>query len=190
MPPEALTVPLQQFYNEQASVGAMDEANRFRTVPTGSYTIQAKKAEGKVWPGNNGSQGTGDRNGARIQAEVLNEHGKKVGVVFFNVSWAERRTAKGYLDGPTKLYSNLAKALWPEKSASDLAALSPVTVIETALQYPVSAYITEKYRVPNPQSQYGFDNVTPRDDAEAATFRTAGYETVNNVLSISKMKTT
>lgn len=180
--PETLTVPIEQFYDQKTPIGLVTEASSFRTVPSNSYTIQVSKVEGKTWGANGADLG---RDGAHLTASVLQD-GKKISTVFFNVSWQEKRTLKGYLDTQSRLWGQLGKALYADKTDAEISELGVGAIVDAALKYPVRGYIIEGFKVPDPTFYTGFSTKVPRTPEEAIEYRKLGYKQVNNVQSISK----
>ena len=175
-------VPIEQFFNQQASGALVEEANRFRAVPKDSYNVQIAKVEGKIWKADDPEK---KRNVAQLTVNIL-KGDKKIATVWTNVSWEERRYKDGKLDMASRLWGQLQKSLFPTASGADLAAKTVGEVIEAATRFPVGAYVGAGYKVPqldNPQ----FTNVrTPRTPEEETEYRTKGYKHVNEILSFSK----
>ena len=172
------TFNLEEYFNEFADAGAMAEASRFRTLPTGSYPIQIKKHEGTKF---NGS----DRLIVHFTADALNENGKKAATVFFNATWIPEKNDKGELDRVFKLWEQLTRALFPELKAEERSKKSVGEVINAAMSYPVKAYITESYHVPAIDGSKKW--TTPRTAEEVVQYKTAGYEARNYVQNIGRV---
>lgn len=168
---------IEQAFNEYASATALAEAGRYKTLPTSEYTIQIVKIEGKKFPGE-------DRPLAHATAQVLID-GVKRGTVFFDMSWVEKRNASGKLDGAFNKYAQAAKAMFPELSPEERASKPVGEVLKMVQQYPLRAYITESYRVP--QSDGSLKWTTPRTEEEATALRTTGAEVRNFVQNLGKV---
>lgn len=184
MPTE--TTPIEQFFADKASASpnTIAEALRFRTAPTGSYTLQVAKAEGKIWQNE-----TNTRNGAHLTVSIL-KGGKKVGTSFADVSWQEVRNAEGNLDNKYKLWSQYLKALFPDLKAEQLAELNNGEVIKAMQAFPVSGYVQLQYVVPaTPEDKArGYFLDTKRQSAKTEEqekeYREAGYKQVNSILNV------
>ena len=171
---------MEDLFNQYASKGLTEEANRFRTVPKGTYTLQITKAE-PAGTKPNADRGTpGGRPYVHVSATVLNAEGKRQAGVFFNASWVEGRNDKtGRLDGMSKLWGNLEKAF-------DVVGKSVGEVIASIQKYPCKAYIDVVYQDAAYNRYYIQNNtgVSPQDQEK--DYLQQGFEPGNTVLNIMK----
>lgn len=182
--------PIEQFFAEKAAASgnSVAEATRFRTAPKGSYTLQVTGAEGKTWSNN-----TNTRNGAHLSVSIL-KGGRKIATAFTDVSWEEVRTQKGGLDGKYKLWVQWTKALFADKKADELAALTVQEVIGAMKSYPVSGYVAEQYVVPATDEDkangytYPTKKQTARTEEEEKQYREMGAKPVNTILNVYPYK--
>lgn len=178
--------PIEAFFADRAasSEGALREANASRTVPTGSYTLQATKAEGKVW-----SNETNKREGVHFTIAIKKGE-KRIGTVFPDMSWVEVRTKKGELDGKSKLWLQLTKAVYPEMKANEVKELTVQQVIDAALKYPFSGYVMEQFVTPATEedkaSGWFMDTKkrSARTPEQTVEWTKAGYPKVNTLSNV------
>ena len=172
---------MEDLFNQYAKSSTVEEANRFRTVKKGSYTIQPTKVDAKVTKKDENDPTKPQRPYAHITASVLDPEGKKVATLFFNASWIEGRTLKtGRLDGMCKLWGNIEKAY-------DVIGKSAGEVIQTMTKYPCKAYVDVVYRDPAGQNYYVKSNTGVSEEDQEKQYLIAGYEPSNTVLNISKV---
>ena len=182
--------PIEQFFAEKAasSSNVVAEANRFRTAPTGSYTLQATTIEGKVW-----TNETNVRKGAHLTVSIL-KGGKKIATAFSDVSWQEVRTQKGSLDNKSKLWLQYTRALFPDLKADELAALTTGEVIKAMQSYPVSGYVAEQFVVAATAEDkargYFLDTkkVTAKTEEDEKLYREQGSKVVNTIMNVYPLK--
>ena len=172
-------VSMEELFSQYAAETAIQEASRFATVATDKYPIQITKAEGRKYP---------ERTVAHFQADVLSTDGsnKKRATVFFDASWIEKRTEKGDQDRHFRLWNQISRAVYPELTDTQRAAKSVAETMEMASKYPLLAYITESYEVPDAKGPGRSGWLTPKNDEERARFKSAGYKARNLVQSVSK----
>lgn len=178
----ANTIPIESFFDQQAGGATIEEANRFKVAPKDTYNVKIVKAEGATWKADDPEK---RRNVAHLTVHVMKGE-KKIATVWPNVSWEERRNKKGNLDIPSRLWGQLAKALFPTDTQADLDSKKVGDVIDAALKYPVGAFITSGFAVPNPMNPKYTNTQTPRSPEEEKEYRTKGYKEVNELLSFSK----
>jgi len=176
MPPVE-TFDIDQAFNEFASATAVEEANRFRTLPTGNYTIQVTNVIGQKFPGD-------DRPLAHMRADVLID-GVKRGTVFFNASWIERRDSTGKLDMNFNRWAQILRVLYPDLDTVARAAKTVGEVSKDVQLYPLRAYITESFKVQRADGTMGY--TTPRTEEELKALRATGAEARNMVMNLSKV---
>ena len=178
--PETAELTMEDLFNKYASGTMVEEANRFRTVPKGEYTIQITKAEPALTKPNTERGTPGGREYARCSASVLNQDGKRQAGVFFNASWIEGRNEKsGRLDGMSKLWGNLEKAF-------DVVGKSVGEVIAAVQKYPCKAYIDVVYQDAAYNRFYIKSNTGVSEQDQEKEYLTAGLEPSNTVLNIMK----
>lgn len=177
----ANTVPIEQFFNQQANSTLIEEANRYRTIPKDTYNVQVVKVEGKEW----NYKDSGVRPGAHLTVKV-SKGDKIIATVFPDVSWVERRTKAGKLDRRSLLWGQLQKAAFSEATRADMDAKTVEDVIERIMKYPVGAYVTEAYLVPDPNNPQYTNSNTPRSEEEEKEYNERGYKKVNEILSFNK----
>lgn len=175
--PQIEIFDIDQAFGEFASATAVEEANRFRTLPTGDYTIQVTKVVGQKFSND-------DRALAHMTADVLID-GVKKGTVFFNASWIERRDGSGKLDGNFNRWAQILRSLYPDLDATARAAKVVGEVTKDVQLYPLRAHITESFRVQRVDGTMGY--TTPRTEDELKALRATGAEAKNMVWSLSKV---
>lgn len=168
---------MENLFNTFAKPGMVEEANRFRTVKRGSYTIQPTKVEGKLTKQDENDPSKVQRPYLHVQASVLNEEGKRQATVFFNASWEEGRTKTGRLDGMSKLWGNIEKAY-------NSVGKSVGEIKDVLTKFPCRAYIDVVYK-DQAGGRFYIDskNGIPEADQEK-NFLTQGYAPENTVLNI------
>lgn len=196
--PSPITFSVEDYFNEFADSSAMAEAARFRTIPTGTYTMQVTKREGTYFKLADGGYwtpvfGEGDeqvdsswRKGVRLSANVMNAEGKKLQMVRVDASWEAKRDGKtGELDKLFKKWEQIVRALYPTLKAEERAQKGVGEVLQALSLYPIGAYITEAFHVPAIDGSKKWK--TPRSEEETKQYREAGYEAKNFVVSITKV---
>ena len=172
---------MAELFGTHTADSFVDEASKFPTVPSGRYeaTIDIRQTYQAGTDPN--FKETFERQYARIAFPALNGTGKKIGRVQFNISWIERRTARGYQDRPFQLFNQI-------KGALGLKGKDVGEVLTAMMQYPLIFNVTEQYEDPTPDPTTGkkqYKEVT----AENRTFVNQNqYKTYNNVNGISKVK--
>ena len=176
--PTTTAPTMEDLFQQYASKGLTEEANRFRTVKKGTYTLQITKAEPQVTKPNSERGTAGGRPYVHISASILNEEGKRQAGVFFNASWVEGRTEKtGRLDGMSKLWGNLEKAF-------DVVGKSVGEVIATIQKYPCKAYVDVVYQDGAYNRFYIKSNTGVSEQDQEKEYLTAGLEPSNTILNI------
>ena len=157
-------------FTRHAEAEAVKEANAFRTLPSGTYRLTTKKIEYRVgspqspWP---------DAELLHLQVDAVSPDRR--GVLFFDISYQTLRRPDGSLDKPTKLWGQYEKALGVEgKNAGEVA--------EAITLYPVDAYVTESFRLP----EGGWD--TPKTPAAREVHVKAQLEARNFVQNIRQAR--
>lgn len=171
---------MEDLFSQYAKQGMVEEANRFRTVPKGTYTLQVTKVEAQVTKPNAERGSAGGRPYAHIAASVLDADGKRKAGVFFNASWVEGRNEKtGKLDGMSKLWGNIEKAF-------DVVGKSVGEVLSALTKYPCKAYIDVVYQDAAYNRFYIKANTGVSEPDQEKEYLSSGYEPSNTVLNIMK----
>ena len=170
---DAKVIPLEDMFNEYASAATVGEGNKRDNVPSGPYNMQVTKYEGREFEG---------RKYAHLTISCFNEVGQKRGTVFTDVSWQERRDAQGKLDKKTRLYAQLAKALFATSTDNEIADKSVKEVLDTSLLYKINGYVSERFK----DQEGNWYNARTSDDAKA--YREKGYDSMSLVTNFSKVK--
>ena len=190
---------VEDYFNEFADKSALAEAARFKTIPTGDYTAQVMKVEGRYFEkrdGKNGGQYWGIvfsddaqvkaewRKGYQLTLDVLNGEGKKFSNIRMEASWESHRDDKGGLDQLFTRWSQLGRAMFPNLKDDERATKSTGEVVASLKQYPVKLRITESYKtiaMDGTSKWKGAEN-----EEQAKEYREAGYEPKNFIKSVSK----
>lgn len=176
---EARVVPLEEMFNEFASVGMIKEGNQRDNVPSGSYRLQVTKWEAREVEESNG----GKRKFAHLTVTCTDKDGKRRGTIFPNVSWQTRRNEfDGKPDKQSRLYSQLAKAVFPTLTDIEIADKAVPTVMDTAMLYPVEGYVSERFK----DSEGNWYSAKTAEDAKA--YREKGYDAISILNNFSKAK--
>lgn len=183
MPTE--TIPMEQVFEQRAAASQVEEANRYPTLKSGSYVLQATKAEIKQY--DDGTQV------AHFSAKATGIPHPTTGVqqkgtVFFDAAWTEQRGVNGKLRTSSKLWGNILKALWPALPAGELANKTVGEVCEAMTRFPVSAYVVEAFRIEDATQPNGYRTTYPRSEDEITAARLAGGVPKNYVQNISAVK--
>lgn len=148
------------------------EATSSPTVRTGSYRFEINSK--KLSRGADAFQdGTPNPNAGRLQVRIgggVFLDGQRKGSVFFNASPEERRKDSGKLDGQTKLWAQMVKAL-------DMKGKPNNEVFEVLESIPYSVYVEEVARTPE-----GLKTI--KDDETRRGYQESGYELQNFVYTI------
>jgi hypothetical protein len=174
--PSVETFNLEEYFNDFADRSAVLESNRFKTVPTGRYTLQVTKTEGRKYSDN--------RPLVHCTATIYGEGEKKLGTVFFDMSWVPARDKKGNLDSRFRLWTQAVKAMFPDLSPDEQASKPIGDVLNAIVKYPMKAFISESFQVTEDGVQRWS---SPRSDEETVDYKTKGYESRNFVQSLSKV---
>jgi len=160
-----------------------DEAAKFPTVPSGRYeaTIDTRQVFDKGTDPN--FKETYDRQYARVAFpafKLVNGEKKKIGRLQFNISWIEKRTAKGYQDRPYQLFNQI-------KGALGMKGKSVAEVLTAMTEYPLIFSVTEQYQDPTP-TETGTKVYKEVTEANREFVVKNQYKVYNNVNGISKVK--
>lgn len=154
--------------DDQTSKALISEAND-NTVPTGTYRLDvvkkefAEAGEKSPWPG---------RLIAKIQADAFDKENRRLGRLFFDASPVEMRH-NDKLDGPTRLWGNIAKVVGE--------GLTNREILANLGLFPVSGFVTRSYK-----TDLGWR--TPKTADEEKKFKDAGFEPRNYVQNIRPYK--
>lgn len=196
--PAPITFDVQEYFGEFANKSALAEAERFKTVPTGQYTAQVTKREGRYFELKDGQKGGqywaavfGEneapkaewRKGVQLTVDLFNAEGKKISNTRIEASWEEKRDDKGNLDKLFKRWSQLKKAMFPNLGKDEEKPIGEV--FQALEQFPVKVQISESYKVPALDGSTKWTSA--ENDEVAKTYREAGYEPRNFVNNVSKV---
>lgn len=172
-------IEIEQYFEEFASASALAEAGAFPTVEEGKYRLQVTKYDGKQFDND-------PRPYAHLTIAVQDEQGlKKQATVFTDITWIAGRDGAGKLDRGFRLYEQLTRALYPGTTAEDRSTKDVGTVLNDAIQYPVSGYVTERFRVPQADGTMRWTSVKSQD--EKLQYRTAGHKVANFVANFAPL---
>lgn len=160
-----------------ASTNMINEATAFKTVKSGTYDIQVNKTYEF-----NETEGF-----ARVGGKAI-AGGIPQGTVFFRLQWKEARGTTGKLKIGCRLYAQVLKALYPTKSVEELSHIDAKDVIADLEKFPVRAFISEYYSIPDATNQYGSRRTTPKTPEEVKAALEAGGTPKNEVLTITAIK--
>lgn len=175
-------VTMEALFEKKASDQMISEGNQFKTVPKGSYTLRATKYEATEDPKQLAGDGS-PRTNINFNVDIMDDQGNRKAKAFVRVSPDEGRTVNGFLDGKSKLYSQLTKALFPGATEQPSAG----EIIQTFMQEPVKAFVGLQYRSQTKDAKGKYTYVDPKTDVEEADCRKKGYAPQNSILSISKI---
>lgn len=168
---EIAELNLEELYTTYTSDEQIKESYERRTVPTGRYTYNPKKAAARLMPENSPFPG---RKTGSFFGQLMDDQGARKGSLGFDASWEVHRRDNGKMDSLAVLWGQLVTAL-------DLKSKPVGDVIVAAGQYPLSIYVTESFKTPT-----GWQ--TARTMEERAELRKAGYDARNFVQSISRVR--
>jgi len=154
-----------------------DEAGSFKTVAAGKYesTLDMRQT---LTGGEDSLKSLVGRQYAKVSFPVKNTEGRKTGRVNFNISWIEKRTAKGFQDSAYSLYNQFVVALGMKgKEVPD--------VLQAIMEYPFVFTVTEQYKDTTPDGAVVYKDVTP---ANRDAIVRGAFKRYNNVTGISKVK--
>lgn len=172
-------IEIEQYFDEFASASALAEAGAFPTVEEGRYRLQVTKYEGKQFDDD-------PRPHAHLTIAVQDDQGfRKQATVFTDVTWVEGRDGTGKLDRRFKQWEQLTRALYPGTNAEERSAKDVGTVLKDAIQYPVSGYVTERFRVPQADGTVRWTSAKSQD--EKLQYRTAGHKVSNFVANFAPL---
>jgi hypothetical protein len=160
---------------------AVDEASKFPTVPAGRYEsrIDTRQTFDKGTDPN--FKETFDRPYARVAFpafKLVNGEKKKIGRLQFNISWVEKRTARGYQDRAYQLFNQI-------KGALGMKGKSVGEVLTAMTEYPFIFNVSEQYAVPDADGKKVYKDVTEENRKFVVENQ---YSIYNNVNGISKVK--
>lgn len=180
---EKKLVSMETLFDTKASEQMVSEGNQFKTVARGVYLLRATKYEATEDPKQLNSTG-GPRININFNVDICDDEGNRKAKAFVRVSPDEGRTVNGYLDGKSKLYAQLSKALG---LGLDGTQPSAGEVVQTFMQTPVKGFVGLQFKAltKDPITGKGI-YVDPKTDAEEADCRKKGYTPQNSVLSIQK----
>ena len=183
------------FFNTTVNQRTVAEANKFRTIPGGSYDVRLKKAEPHY--GDNAQfvssyQRWIVRCGADVY--VLNEETgepRRLGSVLFDLSPEERTYEEsGDLDKMSKLWGQAVGALvkrgalkGDEKTGIPEEGLTNKEVIASILETPIRIYVSEHFTVEGDNGR--FKNIYVRSDDERSEAKKSGHTLKNGVQTIA-----
>lgn len=194
--PTPATFNVENYFTSFADKSAMEEASRFRTIPTGSYLMQVTKYEGiyleldprgfwkRVFTEDNTNVDPSWRPGVRYSGVVYNptDPAKKLRTMYIDASWDNKRDPKtGELDKYFKRWEQLKRAMFPQ-SKNEEKSVGDVT--QALLQYPVSVKVTESFHVEAIDGSKQWK--TPTQAEEIKQYREAGYKCENFIQAVSK----
>ena len=171
MTEEIKELNLEELYETYTSDEQIKESFERRTVATGRYVFEPKKASARIMPENSPFPG---RKTGSFFGQLKDDQGNRKGSLGFDASWEVHRRDNGKLDSLAVLWGQLVTAL-------DMKAKPVGEVVMSAGQYPVSVYVTEGFKTPT-----GWQ--TARTPEERTELRKAGYDSRNFVQSISRVK--
>lgn len=198
--PSPAVFDVESYFDEFANSSAMAEASRFRTIPTGSYTAQVTKREGRYFEEKDSKNGgkywslvfsdsaevnPNWRKGVQVTADVSNGDGKKLSTIRIEASWEDKRNAKGELDQLFTRWDQLTRAMFPGLKSKEGEQKSTGEVFTALTQYPVKVSVTESFKVPAMDGSTKW--TTAQNEEQAKQFREAGYEVKNFIKSVSKL---
>jgi len=176
-------VSMEALFEKKASEQMISEGNQFKTVARGVYILRATKYDATEDPKQVNSLG-GPRTNINFSVDICDDQGNRKAKAFVRVSPDEGRTVNGYLDGKSKLYAQLTKALGLGVGGEQPSAGE---VVQTFMQTPVKGFVGLQFKslTPDPITGKGI-YVDPKTEAEEADCRKKGYTPQNSVLSIQK----
>ena len=183
MAPFSEQIPMEELFEQYASATAIAEATAFRTVSPGEYNLHVTKMEPRRYTESDRGPA---RDVVRCTVAVTDDEGKRKGNVFISASWQERRTAKGFLDGSTKLWGQMVKATYPDKNATDIATINVAQAMNDIPEIPMRGYISESFLVPNGAGQSVW--LSPDNPDQLTDFRSHGYKAQNFVRNVTRAK--
>ena len=174
-------ISMEALFEKKASDAMVSEGNQFKTVPRGMYGLRATKYEATEDPKQMNAVGE-PRTNINFSVDIVDDQGNRKAKAFVRVSPDEGRTVNGYLDGKSKLYAQLSKALGfigDQPSAGEL--------VQTFMQMPVKGFVGLPFKSNTPDPVTGKAiYMDPKTEAEEADCRKKGYTPQNSVLSIQK----
>lgn len=190
---------VEDYFNDFANKSALQEAERFKTVPTGSYKAQVTKREGRWFEQKDGKNGgkywsvvfsddttpkPGWRKGVQLTVDLYNDADKKLSNIRIEASWEDKRDEKtGKLDQLFNRWSQLKKAVFPNLAKDEEKSIGEV--FSALEQFPIKVRVSESYKVTAIDGSGKW--TTAESDEQAKVFREAGYEPRNFVQGIQKL---
>lgn len=173
--PDIKDIDLEAYFDESAAPGSFEEARAFPTVSPGVYRLQVTRSEGKA---------VAERPTAVLYITVTDEMGqRKLASTRTDISWVPQRNAEGKLDQMYKRYEQLVRALYPERSDAERERMKLREILDDTVKFPLKGYVTEKFRVPQPDG--GIRWLSAKTPDEAKEFRQAGYRVINGVANFT-----
>lgn len=180
---EKKPVSMEALFEKKASNQMVSEGNQFKTVARGVYTLRATKFEATEDPAQLNATGE-PRTNINFSVDICDDEGNRKAKAFVRVSPDEGRTKNGYLDGKSKLYAQLSKALGLGLTDEQPSAGE---VTQTFMQTPVKGFVGLQFKSTTKDPITGKAiYIDPKTDAEEADCRKKGYTPQNSVLSIQK----
>ncbi len=178
---EARKMSLEELFEKRASQQMISEANAFKTVDKGMYRLRASKYDISEtnYDGNL-------RTTIWFSVDILDNEGKRLAKGSIKISPDEVRTKKGNQDTQTKLFGQMAKALFPDLDDEGRAGISAAEVVQTFMTTPVDGFVAKQYQGPkDPQTGYP-TWVNSDTEAEELECKKKGYKAVNIIRSVQK----
>ena len=181
MPNQDTPMEMAELFGVHTDDAAVDEASKFPTIPSGKYEAVLDTRQTYQEGTDERFKETFGRQYARISFAAKNKDGRKIGRAQFNISWIERRTAKGYQDRPYQLFNQI-------KGALGLKGKDVGEVLTSMMQYPLIFNVTELYEDPTPDQHTGKKPWKEVTTENREFVNKNQYRTINNVNGISKVK--
>ena len=170
-------MPTAAEFGNFATTNMIQEATAFKTVQRGEYRFQGNKIyEFDV-----------EKGYARIGGKVSKD-GQVKGSVFMKLQWKEERGANGKLKVACRLYAQALKALYPNNTVEELAAVDAKDLVDNMVKFPTTVFVGEYYAVPDNTNSYGSRRVTPKNADEIKDLLKQGATAKNEVISVSAAK--
>lgn len=197
--PQPVTFNVENYFESFADKSAMEEAARFRTIPTGTYRMQVTKHEGiyleydprgfwkRVFADDHEVK-PGWRPGVRLTGSIFktDDPSKKLRVMRIDASWDAKRDGKtGEYDKFFKRWEQLTRALFPQLKPEERAQKPVGEVIKALMLYPVGVYVSEAFQVPAIDGSNEWK--TPKTSEEVKQYKEAGYKAENFIQNVTKV---
>ena len=197
--PQPVSFDIESYFSDFANKSALQEAERFKTVPTGSYKAQVTKREGRWFELKDGKNGgkywsvvfSDDttpkpewRKGVQLTVDLFSVIDKKIGNIRVEASWEDKRDEKtGKLDQLFTRWSQLKKAVFPNLSKDEEKSIGEV--FQALEQFPIKVRVSESYKVIAVDGSSKW--TTAENEEMARTYREAGFEPRNFVQAVTKL---